>query len=91
MVKIANLNIYIGTKEEYRTAQNRVCIKPCQWLRDASVAVGVEEMIPFMYMLEHGLMEATSDVFREFKERYYANYQPKRGNAEYIVKRWLSK
>jgi len=48
-------------------------------------------MISFMYMLEHGLMEATSDVLREFKETHYANYQPKRGNAEYIVNRWLRK
>lgn len=47
--------------------------------------------IALMYMLEHGLMEATSDLFREFKERHYANYQPKRGNAEYILNRWLRK
>ena len=45
--------------------------------------------IALMYMLEHGLMEATSDVLSEFRDKFYANYQPKRGNAEYILNRWL--
>lgn len=47
--------------------------------------------IALMYMLEYGLTESTNDIFRDFREKYYANYQPKRGNVEYISKRWLIK
>lgn len=162
MQKIANLNIYIGTKEEYRTAQSqgmkivcalnrangfvthqsqvgwsgRCCNKDnpyylykeeddaiylnmidgddTRYVNDEMIDAALDFMkrhldndasvfvycslgesrspsIALMYMLEHGHIEATSDVFREFKERDYANYQPKRGNAEYIVNRWLRK
>ena len=33
----------------------------------------------------------TIESVQNFREKYYANYQPKRGNAEYISKRWLIK
>ena len=47
--------------------------------------------IALMYMLEHGLIDATDNTLRVFRDKVYGNYQPKRGNAEYIIKRWLSK
>ncbi|WP_331775943.1 dual specificity protein phosphatase family protein [Sulfurospirillum sp. 1612] len=47
--------------------------------------------ISLMYMLEHNLIDVTDDALRVFRDKVYGNYQPKRGNAEYIIKRWLSK
>lgn len=47
--------------------------------------------IALMYMLEHALVDATDDILMHFRDKYYRNYQPKRGNAEYIAKRWLGK
>ena len=162
MQKIANLNIYIGTKEEYRTAVSQgmkiVCAlnsangfvthqsqvgwsgRGCnkdnpyylykeeddaiylnmidgddpKYVNDemidaafgfikrhldndmsvfvyCSLAESRSPSIALMYMLEYGHIEATKNVLREFKDKFYANYQPKRGNVEYIVKRWLGK
>lgn len=162
MQKIANLNIYIGTKEEYRTAVSQgmkiVCAlnrangfvthqsqvgwsgRGCnkdnpyylykeeddaiylnmidgddpKYVNDemidaafgfikrhldndmsvfvyCSLAESRSPSIALMYMLEYGHIEATKNVLREFKDKFYTNYQPKRGNVEYIVKRWLSK
>ena len=47
--------------------------------------------IALMYMLEHGLIDANDNVLVDFRDKYYRNYQPKRGNLEYIQKRWLAK
>ena len=162
MKKIANLNIFVGTKEEYQRAVSQgmkiVCVlnrangfvthqsqvgwsgrgcnkdNPYYLFKEESDAIYlnmidgddpkyvIDEMInaalnfmkkhldnnetifiycslgesrspsiALMYMLEHGLIESTNEVFRDFREKYYANYQPKRGNAEYISKRWLIK
>ena len=162
MKKIANLNIFVGTKEEYQRAvsqgmkivcalnrangfvthqsqvgwSGRGCNKdnPYYLFKEESDAIYlnmidgddpkyvIDEMInaalnfmkkhldnnetifiycslgesrspsiALMYMLEHGLIESTNEVIRDFREKYYANNQPKRGNAEYISKRWLIK
>ena len=162
MQKIANLNIFVGTKEEYHRAvsqgmkivcalnrangfvthqsqvgwSGRGCNKdnPYYFFKEESDAIYLnmidgddpkyvsDEMInaalnfmkkhldnnetifiycslgesrspsiALMYMLEYSLIESTNEVFRDFREKYYANYQPKRGNVEYIVKRWLGK
>lgn len=45
--------------------------------------------IVLMYMLENNLIEVNKNIFQTFKNEYYANYQPKRGNVEYIINRWL--
>lgn len=47
--------------------------------------------IALMYMLEHGFIDVSDNVFVDFRNNFYAKYQPKLGNAQYIVKRWLSK
>ena len=162
MQKIANLNIYIGTKEEYRTAvshgmkivcalnrangfvthqsqvgwSGRGCNKDNPYylykeeddaiylnmidgddpkyvndeMIDAafgfikrhldndmsvfvycSLAESRSPSIALMYMLEYGHIEATNNALKQFKDEFYANYQPKRGNVKYIVKRWLGK
>jgi len=44
--------------------------------------------IALMYLLENGLMEKSSDVLMKFKMDYYPKYQPKKGNARYIQRRW---
>lgn len=160
--KIANLNIYIGTKEEYHTAisqkmkivcalnrasgfvthqsqvgwSGRGCNKDNPYylykeeqdaiylnMIDAEDPIYVnDEMIDatlsfmkrhldnnetiFVYcslgesrspsialmcMLEHGLVDANDNVLVDFRDKYYGNYQPKRGNREYIMTRWLRK
>jgi hypothetical protein len=162
MQKIANLNIYVGTKEEYHTALsqnmkivcalNRVngfvthqsqvgwsgrgCDKdhPCylykkeadaiylnmidgddpKYVSDVMINAALGFMkkhldndetifvycslgesrspsIALMYMLEHGLIDVNNNVLVDFRDNFYANYQPKRGNAQYIVNRWLNR
>jgi hypothetical protein len=44
--------------------------------------------IALMYLLESKLIEASPDAFRVFKNEYYINYKPKRGNFLYIKRRW---
>lgn len=162
MQKIANLNIYIGTKEEYRTAvsqgmkiicalnrangfvthqskvgwSGRGCNKDnpyylykeeehaiylnmidgddSKYVSDDMINAALNFMkrhldndetifvycslgesrspsIALMYMLEHGLIDVNDNVLVDFRDKYYRNYQPKRGNLEYIQTRWLAK
>ncbi|AFL69621.1 dual specificity protein phosphatase family protein [Sulfurospirillum barnesii] len=44
--------------------------------------------IALMYMLENELID-TTNTFINFTNNFYNNYQPKRGNLEYIQARWL--
>jgi len=162
MKKIANLNIYIGTKEEYHTAlsqgmkiicalnrangfvthqsqvgwSDRGCNKnnPYYLYKEDEDAIYLnmidgddpkyvnDEMIDaalgfikrhldngesvfvycslgesrspsivLMYMLKHGFIDVNDNLLKEFIEKYYANYKPKRGNEEYILNRWLKR
>ena len=44
--------------------------------------------IALMYMLQTGIIKPSYDVLMRFKSEYYSNYNPKRGNAVYIINRW---
>lgn len=44
--------------------------------------------IALMYLLENDLISTHNSV-EDFKSKYYPNYFPKRGNLEYIRKRWF--
>ena len=44
--------------------------------------------IALMYLLENNLIEKSENTFNIFKQEYYPNYQPKRGNLLYIKNRW---
>jgi hypothetical protein len=44
--------------------------------------------IALMYLLEYGLIEKSTDTFNLYKNGYYPEYNPKRGNFLYIKKRW---
>lgn len=141
MKKIANLNIFVGTKEEYHTAisQNmkivcalnrangfvthqsqvgwsgRGCNKDNpKYVSDEMINAALNFMkkhldndeiifvycslgesrspsIVLMCMLEHGLIDVSDNALVNFRDNFYAKYQPKRGNAQYIVNRWLRK
>ena len=44
--------------------------------------------IALMYLLENNLIEKSENTFNIFKQEYYPNYQPKKGNLLYIKNRW---
>lgn len=162
MQKIANLNIFVGTKEEYHRAvsqgmkivcalnrangfvthqsqvgwSGRGCNKdnPYYLFKEESDAIYLnmidgddpkyvsDEMIDaalnfmkkhlnnnetifiycslgesrspsiaLMYMIEQGFIDINDNTLVNFRDNFYTKYQPKGGNAEYIVDRWLKK
>ncbi|MBN2435097.1 MAG: dual specificity protein phosphatase family protein [Spirochaetes bacterium] len=44
--------------------------------------------IALMYMLEYGLI-SKENAIKNFRSNFYSQYAPKRGNLEYIKRRWL--
>lgn len=44
--------------------------------------------LALMYLLEQGTLHWHPDIFQEFREIYYPNYNPGMGNRGYVEGRW---
>lgn len=47
--------------------------------------------LALMHLLEQGDLVWHSGIFQAFKEKYYANYNPEKGNRRYMEGRWGSR